>query len=510
VKPLLTRLAIHKALGLYIGEQEIAISRVAATPWGPVEVARDCEPYTPDDLEVVLHRLVRRVGGRRKRVLAAVGLPASRLFYAVRPLHAANHDVPPEGLLQKALQSPTVCIDELVVELLRTQVNKKPMAALAACRRKYLTGLLPVLEGCGLRVARAEPAPCALVRVALQQHRAPRRGKLVLRVFLSDTHGLAVVVAGEVALAWRTFVLPAGREDAAILCVGRTLKMLSRHYGIDVPVDLALMHGRSDLRERLEDPVFVAQLGIPVECHAGPSLDGPTVAFGLALGCLKTEQQAFDLARTLKQRPSLWELVPWGETALQISLVVCMGLLLTGRYLNVQEARAAVQAENSRHECLASAGVGALEKERKDLHQRVEAVRKFLESRILWTPYTHDLPARLPAQAYLTSVHGLCELTDQGKKKEATIKPKKSFVLRGAAPISPDGSIPKDIDALLTAVRNHPLLKRDFPIVQLSDIKRIQSLGGAQPMVNFTVICLPPAKPAAGGGGESHDTKDAP
>ena len=43
------------------------------------------------------------------------------------------------------------------------------------------------------------------------------------------------------------------------------------------------------------------------------------------------------------------------------------------------------------------------------------------------------------------------------------------------APISPDGSTPREIDAFLESLRNHPLLQRDFPLVELADIKRYQA-----------------------------------
>ena len=130
-----------------------------------------------------------------------------------------------------------------------------------------------------------------------------------------------------------------------------------------------------------------------------------------------------------------------------------------------------------------------LEKEKNDLREKVDAVRRFLATRVLWTAYTHDLP-RAAGRAQLVSLQGLCELEYFGKK-EGAIKPKKSFVLRAMAPLGSDGSVPHEIDGFLNALRNHPLLKNDFPDVALGDIKRFQVYSGSQPMANFTVVCLP-------------------
>ena len=54
--------------------------------------------------------------------------------------------------------------------------------------------------------------------------------------------------------------------------------------------------------------------------------------------------------------------------------------------------------------------------------------------------------------------------------------------------------MPHEIDGFLNALRNHPLLKNDFPDVVLADIKRFQVFSGAQPMASFSVVCLPKAK----------------
>jgi hypothetical protein len=155
-----------------------------------------------------------------------------------------------------------------------------------------------------------------------------------------------------------------------------------------------------------------------------------------------------------------------------------------------------VQVEKARHACLAGTAPAKLEMEKRELREKVDAVRQFLATRILWTAYTHDLPSRLPTNAQLVSLQGLCELECFGKK-EAPVKPKKSFVLRAMAPLGANGAMPHEIDKFLIALRNHPLLKVDFPDVVLADIKRYQVFSGSQPMASFSVVCLPKAKAIA-------------
>ena len=359
---------------------------------------------------------------------------------------------------------------------------------------------------------RRRAGACALVRAAAHVHRAPRRAKTVLRVFLDDAQGLAVLVAAQVPIAWRTFDFSAGREGPAILCAARTLQTLSRQYGIESPLDAAMIHGRGDLHQRLRDDALADELGTRVTWHAEPGLGAPQIAFGLALGRLFHRGSMFDLVRTLKPRPRLRELFPWGELALQVALIVCMGLLMSLRSSGLAESLHGVQAESRRHECLASAKPSELEKEKADLQVRVDTVRRFLQSRVLWSAYTHDIPARLPASAMLNTFHGLAELEYFGKKREGVGTPKRSLVLRATAPIMPDGSTPREINAFLESLRNHPLLQRDFPIVELADIKRYQLHSAAQPMANFDILCLPKAAKTAASpddeAGKGHKKED--
>lgn len=498
-------------MGLFVGEQELYVSQVAATPLGPVEISAATGSYSPDDLAEVLQRLLQPLIAGRRRAVVAVGLPATRVFFATRSLRGADGEASPEVLLQKALQSPSISVDDLIVDLVRSDLGKIPMATMAACRRKPLSSLLASLEVCGVRPFCVEPGPCALVRAAALRHRVSWRAKMALRVFLCADHGLAVMIGGSLPLAWRSFVLPRDGEGPAILCAVRTLRTLAKFCGVESPPNTAMIHGRPDLHQRLNSTEFAGEIGCKLSCYEGPGLDGPAMAFGLALGGLKQEPRAFDLSRTLKPRVLIREIFPWGELVLQTALVACVGVVLTVRYIGLSDECLAAKIKNQGHKCL-TATRAELEKERKDLQQKVEAVQNFLRTRVLWTNYMHDLPARLPTNAQFGSLQGYAEMEYLGKKRESAAKVKRSLLLQASAPLSPAGGMPREIDALLGALRDLPLLKRDFPNVELADIKRYR-LAGFAPTANFTVICLPNAdklssRPAGeDGAGEKKEKK---
>ena len=439
-------------MGLYLGEREICVSQVASTLMGPVEVASVRVPCAADDLPAALRLVLATFAAGKRRPPVAVGMPASRFFFVTRALRGADSEASPEVLLQRALRSPTISVNDLIVDMTRTELGKVPMATLAACRRKPLTAILASLESCGVRPKRVEPGPCALVRAAALRRRASWRTKATLRVFLHADHGLAVLVAGNRALAWWNFALRPGEERGAILSARRMLQTVAKYSGIETPPKTAIVHGRPELHGSLGEEDFGDEIGIRVDCCEGPELDGPAMAFGLALGCMKAEPGDLDLSRTLKPRVSIREIFPWGEALLQGGLVLLAGILLAVRWMTLGDAILAARIENQAHPCLGTPRA-ELERQRMELHQKVEAV---------------------------------------GRRSESVAKTKRSLLIQATAPLSTGGAVPHEVDAMLDSLRNLPLLKHEFPLVDLADIKRYR-VAGTAPTANFTVICTPGA-----------------
>ena len=63
----------------------------------------------------------------------------------------------------------------MALDVIKAAPDKRQVASIVSCRKKYLSGLLSALESCGVRPFRAEPHPCALLRYASQRYRAPRK-----------------------------------------------------------------------------------------------------------------------------------------------------------------------------------------------------------------------------------------------------------------------------------------------------------------------------------------------
>ncbi len=44
---------------------------------------------------------------------------------------------------------------------------------------------------------------------------------------------------------------------------------------------------------------------------------------------------------------------------------------------------------------------------------------------------------------------------------------------------------------MIDSLRSHPRLRRDFPIVELTELKQVRRLGTESPAAWFTVVCHP-------------------
>ncbi len=505
MKSLLARLSLNRAVGVYIGDDEIAVSQVAATLLGAVEIHQHREKYQADELAGTLARVLEPLVGKRRsrRRLVAFGLPPLRVFFSSRPLKATNVEATPKILLHEVLRSPSSNVDEMAIDLLRGTPGKRPVVTVVSCRKKYLAGLLANMQQCDIRPYRVEPAPCAILRAAEHQHRAPRKAKTVLRLFLGETQGLAVLAVSGWPLMPRSFEIVGDDVTTAIISAVRTLEILGKLCGTDSAIDALLVHGRAELRSKVDLDTLESQIGLRIQWHEGPSPDSNTVARGLALGCIKSNAMAFDLARSMKPRESLWELMPWAELAVQLTIAVCLGLFLFNHSQDLNTKYAAIRSETDGRHWLTSRTQQQLDKEKQELEQRVDSIRKFLSTRVVWSTYTHDIPRQLPENSTLNSFHGVCETEKKGRKDDKSSKPKNTFTMRIGAPITSEGAVPKEVDEFLDALRDNESLKRDFPLVELADIKWFQPFIGAQPTAFFTVVCLPkptnagaPAMPA--------------
>ena len=212
--------------------------------------------------------------------------------------------------------------------------------------------------------------------------------------------------------------MPSFSEGMAILSAARTLMSQSRYYEMETPLDYAIVHGRADLHERLQKEGLPSEIGTRVVWHEGPALNSQAMAFGLALGCVDQADAGFDLSRLMKPKASLRDIFPWGELACECVLVAFMGLCLLHRNEQVRAACTAAQMRCDGNKILASSDVAKLEAEKRSLTQKIESLHQFLDSRVIWTSYLHNVMERFPAEHSTDDDPGGIRAADSWSREE--------------------------------------------------------------------------------------------
>jgi hypothetical protein len=482
MKSLLAKMSMRRFVGLYLGEHEVSVSEMAVTPLGPVEIASRTEPYAQNDLLNTIERILQSLQGRKQRRLqVAIGLPNSRVFFGTRPLRSSA-EATPQAVMQKLLCSSNVTTDDLTIDMVKSSINKAPVATVTACRKKYMAAVLAVLQRCGAQASRTEPAPCALVRAAAKQHRPPRHATTLLRIFLGGTEGVAVMTVNDLPLAWRSFAIPTFSEGMAILSAARTLMSQSRYYEMETPLEYAIVHGRADLHERLQKEGLPSEIGTRMMWHDGPSLSAETTALGLALGCIDQTQTGFDLSRLMKPRASLRDIFPWGELVCECVLVALMGLCLLHRNEQIRAACTAAQMRCDGNKALASSDVPKLEAEKRSLTQKIESLHQFLDTRVIWTSNLHNVMQRFPPSIQLMGFVGGSGLPPSGPGK-------RTLQLGATVNLLPRGAVPPAVFQLIASLRSDPFMNKNFDKIELGTITQSGASTNGDVRAGFAISC---------------------
>ena len=491
----LARLIHRHEVGLYVDETSVSAVAVAVSPWGRSEVGRATVVSTSEGLagavKEVLGACLRPADLAHAKVI--IGLPAMRVFFTTRPVSGAQLDDTPQMLLHGLIRSSTFVINDMAVDTVKRPLGKRVLAGLASCRERYLAGVLAAVEAAGARAIRAEPGPCGLSRRAACRHRPPRKARALVRVFLGAVEGLAVLsTADGRPLCWRPIDLSAGpgTEGEAIVGAVGAVRALAVPCGLDAEVNAVMVHGRADLDVLGALAACPATAGLQRSHADGPTNDPAEIALGL------TEPEPpgvepLNLIRALVGPAKYVEVFPWGQAVVAAAVLIASTLFFSQRLRAREAAERATLAEDAKYAWAAKLPAEKLAAEKKALLERIEAVRGFLDTRVCWASYARTLASRLTPELAIVSIQGAYELESSGIRG----KPKRSLAVRFNTPIPQTGTLPPHIDAFLRDLRAKPLLKRDFPEVDLADLRYIQANGTSSAMANFSVVCQPPKAP---------------
>ena len=330
-----------------------------------------------------------------------------------------------------------------------------------------------------IRPHRVEPAPCGLLRAAVRCHRAPRRTKSVLRVICNRTQGPrhTDVVRSAAGVAPHRI---AGRRRN-----GRDRLRAADLAGAGEPLRNDRAAGTLDRprprrpRRAIARSAFAGGLGVRVACCAGAGVGARRRGLRPGPGLPQPARGGLRFLR-LAQTARL----PLGHLS--------VGRTGAGRRLDLPHGDAAVESIREPGPYLSgrpsreSAAPAHSPPCRWQVWKKRmrNCGRKWRPSTSISTPasrgpptYTTSPPTCRPT-SHSSRLLGQWDLESTGGGR-GNARPNRSLVLSASIPMAPDGSMPREIDALLGILRNDPLLQRDFPKIDLAGIRSARNPAAA-------------------------------
>ncbi len=213
------------------------------------------------------------------------------------------------------------------------------------------------------------------------------------------------------------------------------------------------------------------------------------MALGTALANPLTEAIGLDLARGLKPVVPVREIIPWGELVLQGALVAGVSLFLHAGDVELNTQLKSTQVEIATMPWIKDQDQAKLQAEKKILEDRFKALDSFQVSRVDWSAQLQTVAADMPETTMVTSFQGSAAIKDKEQSSS-----KNQMVVSFTTPLGTDGAIPLEINEFIAALRAEPVLKQEFPVIDVSGLQARPSSGKQLPSASYSVVCMPAVK----------------
>jgi len=475
------------AVGVYLADGRLTMTQVAGTLRGAAVVACHQQELNGQSVSEALKDLLEKqlTARQRRRLPVCIGISPEQTFFSTCPEPETEGDasVSSKQLLSACGMGDMAAGEAAAVGFVTMKLRGASVCSVAACRREMAEELSSAAREAEVQDCRLEPGPWSLLRAA--EGRIPGRWKTAVCVLLAEAGGLAILVIHGQPFLWRRFALPGGPEARSIASAVRSLQVYALQKLSISRIDGLAIQGQ--MAKALTDEIS-GYLSLDTTAISDQGLNADVYSLGLALSAKKSEGRCMDMFHALKPPPSLGKIFPRKLAAFVLLLIGAMGFLLWDKSQSLDQEYQVVRRQNASVKWARKLTSNEINKERKVLSGEISAVQSFLSTRIIWSDYLRDLPSRLPPNAYLSSVWGFAEFTGTGKKRQQ-VRSNRSLTMRGVTQFADRESAPREIDAFIDSLRNVEILRRDFPIVTLAEIKWRRE--GGKETALFTIIALP-------------------
>jgi Tfp pilus assembly protein PilN len=478
-----------RSVGVFVSAGRLTATLIAATPAGRKTLAQATVALEGKQPGQILDQWLgaNLTPAQRRQVPIWIGLGAEQTFFATRYIDADQPQMPTPETLFPGINTSSQ--DGVVTDGLSLKLHGAHAYSVAACRRSIAQDMVRGIGKASLAHCRLMPAPWGLL--TLKPHRKfPRGWKAHIRLQLSPNEGLAMLVMEGRPLLWRCFVPGKEGMNGAISAI-RHLQIYAaqRQHGLRLSGIVVAGSIKPEFLGQLQD-----ETGLEVVSRPDENSGEADYSRAMALAARQPNLEGPDLLRPLHLAPTLGQMFPRKMTAgLALAVLVFAAFLWQTLWALGSETKL-LNRQNLSHVWAVNKKTSELEQERKQLSDEVASVQKFLASRVIWSNYLRDLPTRLPQNSCLTGFNGSYEFV-QASSAKAAKKDNRMLTLRGIAQFQDRNSAPREIDAFLESLREVSLLKKDFPLVNLAEVRWKKEASGD--VAIFTILAMPKQKPVS-------------
>lgn len=482
-----------RAIGIYLCANRITVTDVGNTIHGTSILNQKSFEIGDKDssqfLTAILQDYAKNYGG--KNVPVILGLKPEQTFFITAKIEIEHQEKLRDKLLENAGFRSGEERNSVVVDFFK--INKIKMHAgqlwsIGICKREIAWQLYNAVVQAGFKNVYLKPTPWCMSSVHIAQvPKKAKQWKTLIHIFLNESGGLAVLVVEKNPICWKRFSFTEAESVEKIESIVRSLFVQNAITFSHTKIDGIVMEGPQS--EVLAHKLYEST-GFDFVVIDSPGLDDIQNSYALALSALNKESIDFDIFRELRGKPSIIKMFPLKQAVAVVLMSLVMAFVMWQKSSSLAADYKNIKKQNAEHKWALNKKTRELAKDRQVLMTENEAIEKFLKTRILWSDYLRDLPTRLPSNVTLSNIWAMCELESTEKKAGfGRKKVNRALTLKGETLFETGRASPQDIDAFLASLRKVELLQRDFPKIQLGEIKWRRD--GKNEVASFTILAAP-------------------
>lgn len=484
------KLVFKQGFGVYLDGNDVFIARVGFSLFGPVLQSTSHQRLAPghhagsgeggdaslsgaQSPEDADQPAWKRVLGWLRRMISEIpvvleaGVPDHSVFYSAVPatsMPSQQSDL--NAIISDYPKASFLAAPDLVADWTGVAMEDRIFLLLGGAKKSVVEGLLNELYELNLKPIRVEAAPWAALRAAWHQSPPRAAAELEIRILLGKGQALVALSQSRVPLAWNSVSLSEDKGLEALYSAIQGLMVYARWKLRATGVREIVFQGPSTPPAWCE--AIHEKTRIAARAVEGPLYDGNLVAYGLALGAVAVDARALNLARTVQKPVPLVSMLPRLEAGLALVAVLAVLGSMAVRITSLSGKVNRLKRQNAEAGWAIGKNAFLLNLINQRLLKEARPLADYVGDRVLWSDVLEEVARILPSNARLSQI----QADDRVWSKNTANKDlgERFMNIRFAVEFNEGGRVPQEIDRFVQALRDSPIISKQFAKVQLLSI----------------------------------------